>query len=202
MKPVFYWPIKPYVINQAWGVYNTIYQQFGFTRHNGLDLQLAPTGEIYAPFDFTVARRAFQPNGGGIFVGIMSEPIAFPAFTCLTPDKKVISFSSGTYRVLADFLHCKEIRVIEGQKGKAGDLLAIGDNTGFSTGPHCHWQMRRVSWDGKVITTVDVNDANNSFDPTQFYNKIYAADIPKLISLNEALVEKLQEMIALLLNAK
>ncbi len=46
----------------------------------------------------------------------------------------------------------------------------MGDNTGFSTGPHCHTQWRRINWNGGTnYTTVDINEANNSFDPTQFY---------------------------------
>jgi murein DD-endopeptidase MepM/ murein hydrolase activator NlpD len=77
-----------------------------------------------------------QPNGGGIFVGIVSDPFNFPAFTNTTPDGVVVHFVAGTYRVLVDLLHCESISVKEGETVVAGQQVAIGDNTGFSTGPH------------------------------------------------------------------
>ncbi|TQF41158.1 hypothetical protein UNPF46_08540 [Bradyrhizobium sp. UNPF46] len=201
--PRFYWPIKPLRANQLWGVLNpTVYSQFGFTRHNGIDMALAPDKTISAPVDATVVRKGFQPNGGGIFVGLISEPIDFPAFTNTTPDGAVVSFAPGTYRILVDFLHCESITVNEGDKVKAGDLIAIGDNTGFSTGPHCHTQWRRVTWDGKVINTFDKNDANNSFDPTQFFIGIYAADLPSLINTLRQQVAALTLRVAQLIKGR
>ena len=192
MSVAFAYPIKPLHINQPWGVYDPKdYSQFGFTRHNGIDMALAPDKKIYAPIDATVVRRGYQPEGGGNFVGIITEPIDFPAFSNTTPDGLVVNFPAGTYRVLIDFLHCESILVNEGDKLKEGDLLAIGDNTGFSTGPHCHTQWRRVNWDGKVINTVDTNDANNSFDPTQFFNGFYAKDA-------QAIEDKFRSIISLI----
>jgi murein DD-endopeptidase MepM/ murein hydrolase activator NlpD len=75
-------------------------------------------------------------------------------------------------------LHLDRPLVQEGQTGKTGNLVAICDNTGFSTGPHCHKQWRRVLWDGKTAIVVDKNDANNSFDPTPFFEGFYAQDVP------------------------
>lgn len=177
MKPQFQHPIEPFALTQGWGTYDPKdYSQFGFTRHNGLDMVLSPNKHIVAPCDGTVVRVAtkenglWQPNGGGVFVGIVSEPMDFPAFTNTTPDNVAIQFAAGTYRTLVDLLHLENILVSEGDEVKAGQLVAIGDNTGFTTGPHCHSQWRRITWNGGTnYTTVDVNDANDSFDPTQFF---------------------------------
>ena len=178
MDPKFYYPIKPHVLTQGWGTLNPeVYSQFGFTRHNGLDHKLAPDNKIYAPCNGIIVKRAFQPNGGGIFVGMITGESDFPAFQNTTPDNAIVDFPALKARVLIDFLHCQNILVNEGDIVVKGQLIAIGDNTGFSTGPHCHTQWRRVSWDGKVINTLDINDANNSFDPTQFFNGKYAADL-------------------------
>lgn len=50
MDVSFTYPIKPYVVNQPWGVHDPKdYSQFGFTDHNGIDLALAPDKKIYAP---------------------------------------------------------------------------------------------------------------------------------------------------------
>jgi murein DD-endopeptidase MepM/ murein hydrolase activator NlpD len=172
-------PILPYIVNQPWGVYDpATYSQFGFTRHNGIDLKLAPDKRGNSPFNGTVVRVGtpvnglWQPNGGGIFVGIVSEPMDFPAFTNTTPDGLVVNFAAGNYRILIDLLHCESIVVKEGDSVVAGQQVVICDNTGKSTGPHCHTQWRRINWSGGTnYTTVDTNDANNSFDPTQFFPK-------------------------------
>jgi murein DD-endopeptidase MepM/ murein hydrolase activator NlpD len=201
LPKLFSWPIKPYIQNQAWGVLDPKdYSQFGFTRHNGIDMRLSPDRTIYAPFDYTVVRVGtrengqWQPNGGGIFVGILSEPIDFPAFTNTTPNGVVVQFAAGTYRVLLDMLHLDHVLVKEGATGHTGDLVAICDNTGFSTGPHCHTQWRRVNWDGKTATTVDVNDANNSFDPTPFWDGFYSVDVPKSSVIYKSLITALTSL--------
>ena len=172
MTPSFYYPVKPHKLNQEWGRYDPkTYSQFGFTRHNGQDVNLINGQPISAPFAGTCVRTGNQPSGGGIFLGVMSEEF---------------EFKDGKYRVLADFLHCKELLITEGTKVKVGDIIALGDNTGFSTGPHTHVQWRRASfwngWTGDKLTWVnpDKNEANNSFDPEPYFNGEYAVDFAKV----------------------
>lgn len=167
MKLELFYPVRPHKVNQVWGGYSDIYKQFGFSRHNGEDLNLVNGQKISAPFDCEVIRTGtvengkWQPKGGGIFVGLLS--------------KNTYDFDDGKQaKVLVDFLHCKEILVQEGQTVSVGDVIALGDNTGFSTGPHTHFQCRRVVWDGRTLLNVDVNDANGSFDPAPYWVKIYA----------------------------
>ena len=40
--------------------------------------------------------------------------------------------------------HLNRIKVKVGQKVRAGDIIGLSGNTGFTTGPHCHWELR---WD-------------------------------------------------------
>jgi murein DD-endopeptidase MepM/ murein hydrolase activator NlpD len=184
-----YWPAKPFVLNQGWGIYNPIYQQFGFSRHNGIDIALGTDKKLYAPCDGQIVRIGSQPTGGGNYFGMMTGPW---------------DFADGSYRVLLDFLHCESISVQEGQMLKVGDFMAIADNTGFSNGPHTHIQPRRVKfWNGQfgtnlAWTTEDVNDANNSFDPLPYFGNFYAVDIPHITQLQIALVGALQKLLALL----
>ena len=197
MPKLFAWPIKPYIVNQPWGNFDRVYQQFRFSWHNGIDLRLSPDRTIYAPFDYTVVRVAtkengkWQPNGGGVFIGLLSEPIVFPAFTNTTPQGTVVHFAAGTYRVLLDMLHLDHPLVREGQTGKTGDLVAICDNTGFSTGPHCHTQWRRVLPHESTIIFPDTNEANDSFDPTPFFDGFFAQDVPRSIVIYTQLVAAL-----------
>jgi len=171
MKPFApYYPAKPYRVNQAWGILNPIYERFGWSRHNGTDIALGTDKRLYAPFDGTIVRTGNQPTGGGVFLGLMS--------------KDEFLFKDGrTARVLLDMLHCEELLCVEGQETKTGELLAIGDNTGFSTGDHTHLQPRRVKkWNGKsgnnlAWTALDKNDANGSFDIGLYWNGKYASDL-------------------------
>lgn len=207
---VLRYPAKPFHVNQTWGIYNPVYAKFGFSHHNGIDIALGTDHKLYAPCDGQVVRIGNQPEGGGNFFGIMTEPY---------------QFSDGVFRVLIDFLHCESISVTEGQLLKMGDVMAIADNTGFSTGPHTHIQPRRVkSWNGKggielVWEPQDVNDMNGSFDPMPYFNGAYASDTaiqavkdavvsvqqaidnhpsPQQLSLIQELVSKIVEMLSLI----
>lgn len=199
MKFSPYLPIKPFILTQGWATYNpAVYSQFGYSNHNGIDAKIVPGALINAPYDGTIIRTGNQPTGGGLFCGLLSSaPFDFPAFSCATPDGKIVSFPAATCYVLMDFLHQDRLVVGEGQQVKAGDVIGIQDNTGFSTGPHTHVQPRREYLKAIVnnkpdvqpsyrilgnnyLVDVDTNAANNSFDPTQFWNGMYAADISSL----------------------
>lgn len=188
----FPYPIKPWHINQAWGVFHedpdhpghSIYERFGYTLHNGTDVALGADSLIRSPFAGTVVRAAtlangqWQPNGGGIFVSVLSD--------------QPYDFDDGkNCFVLADFLHCDHLLVAEGQHVIPGQPLAVADNTGFSTGPHTHIQLRRervvpappnapqsyrVRDNTEWLVDVDANQANGSFDPTPYFTNTYVID--------------------------
>lgn len=186
-------------MNQGWGWFRPeVYSQFGFSRHNGLDHR-APNGTFYihAPCNARVLDVFSQPTGGGNVLSLITEPITFDAFSCSTPDGVSISFLPGVFRVRIDFLHLDHAVVKRGDTITAGDLIAIGDNTGFSTGPHCHTQWRRVLEDGNY-THADTNDANNSFDPTQFFDGFYSVDYQTAVQKLQALVAVLKNLLGLL----
>jgi len=183
-----YYPAKPYRVNQGWGILNPIYEQFGYSRHNGLDIALGEDKTLYAPCDGYIVRIGNQPQGGGIFLGLMSEEA---------------KFEDGTYRALIDLLHCERLLVSEGDYVKVGQAIAIADNTGFSTGPHTHIQPRRVKrWNGKFgeslsWTGADKNDANGSFDPVPFWNGKYSQDYkPTTVESLQAYIRQLLAIIA------
>lgn len=82
MNPTFslYYPVKPWRITQKWGVFRPeVYSQFGFTKHNGVDVPLGEDKRVYAPFDGLTVKTGFQPNGGGTYIGFLStETYRFP----------------------------------------------------------------------------------------------------------------------------
>lgn len=180
MQPSFYYPIKPYQLNQGWGVKNPIYEQFGFSAHNGIDYAIGIGKLVCAPFAGTIYQTGNQPNGGGIYFGFLSDD--------------TFTFPDGVKaRVLMDFLHLEKIIGKVGVPYGVGDELAIQDNTGFSTGPHTHIQPRRVRYDGKRLTFIDKNDANGSFDPTPYWNGKYSLD--ERITLLKTTIELLKKVV-------
>ena len=48
--------------------------------------------------------------------------------------------------------------------------------------------------DGPDIQHADTNDANNSFDPTQFFDGFYAQDVPQVVSIYSSLVALLTKL--------
>lgn len=132
------------------------------------------------PFKGEIVKIGNQPAGGGIFAGAISEEYDFP---------------DGKYRVLFDCLHMESITAKVGDKLEIGEEIGVQDNTGAATtGPHTHGQWRRVTWDGKVINTVDKNDANNSFDPTPYWTGKYALDV-LILSKQLQVVKLLKELL-------
>ncbi len=179
MRFAFPFPVKPWRVTQAHGILNPAYQRFGFSFHNGTDVAPGEDKLIVSPFPGTVIRAAtketgqWQPNGGGIFISVISD--------------REYDFDDGLKaHVLADFLHCEKLILENGEKVLLGTVLAVADNTGFSTGPHTHIQLRRCRVvpggdyliDGKKwhLENVDQNDANGSFDPTPYFTNTYAKD--------------------------
>lgn len=188
MNLKLWYPFKKYFVTQKWGNApknpdgTYVYQQFGFTEHNGIDAialtnQYDPdhtTWPIYCPAEnMRVHSVEHWPNGGGNMLFLIS--------------KSPVQMFERTCYVWMVFMHCKQILVDPGYEPALGELLAIADNTGFSTGPHTHFGIYRVDYDGTNITQIDKNDAENSFDPSLFWTGAYAvdqADIPTLVKSN------------------
>ena len=86
--------------------------------HNGLDIAAAPGSPIYAPADGVVSFAGYDPGYG-----------------------KLVSIDHG-YGVITRFGHTSQIFVEVGQKIHRRDVVAAVGNTGRSTGPHCHYEVR------------------------------------------------------------
>lgn len=172
-----YWPYKPYVITQHWGVANPAYaEQFNdptFVLHNGVDANIGkvdpytdlPYSEypVYCPVaGFTVKSVDFTPTGGGNELWLISnEPVVMFEKTCYA------------YMPLC---HAKKILVKPGYQPELGELLMIADNTGFSTGIHTHMGLYRMSYMNASLLKLDQNEAEGSFDPELFFANEYAVD--------------------------
>lgn len=87
--------------------------------HSGIDLAI-PTGtQIYCVRSGTVQAVRYSKSGYGYHV--------------------IVNHGNG---VVTLYAHCSRLLVREGQKVEPGMVLALSGNTGKSTGPHLHFEVR------------------------------------------------------------
>lgn len=101
---------------------NRITSDFGFRRlrwHFGQDLSLNVGDSVLAAFDGIVRVRQFERNGYGNYL--------------------VVRHANGLESLYG---HLSKFLVKVGDEVKAGDLIGLGGNTGRSTGPHLHFELR------------------------------------------------------------
>lgn len=86
--------------------------------HAGIDIAAAPGSPVYAPADGIVTFASYDESYG-----------------------KLVSIDHG-YGVSTRFAHNSQIYVHVGQKLSKWDVIAAVGNTGRSTGPHLHYEVR------------------------------------------------------------
>jgi len=86
--------------------------------HTGLDIAAAPGSPVYSPADGIVTFAGYDEGYG-----------------------KMVSIDHG-YGVTTRFGHNSQIYVQVGQKVSRWDVIASVGNTGRSTGPHVHYEVR------------------------------------------------------------
>lgn len=108
--------------------------------HSGIDLT-APTGTpIYATGDGKIINAGYTPGGYG---------------------KKIIIDHGFGFKTL--YAHLHEVDVKVGQKIKRGELIGKVGNTGRSTAPHLHYEVRKNN-----KTENPVNYYYNDLTPEQY----------------------------------
>lgn len=100
--------------------------------HNGLDIAAAPGSPVYAPADGVVSFAGYDEAYG-----------------------RLVSIDHG-YGVMTRFAHNSRLFVSVGQRVKRWDVISAVGNTGRSTGPHLHYEVR--------VNNVSVDPANYILD--------------------------------------
>jgi len=120
-------------------------QHWSTGRHTGIDFACPVGTPVYAVQDGTVC-----PGGWGKAYG-----------TQILIDQ--LAIGSGKSRIpggWAIYAHLSKVFVKPGDKVKKGDKIALSGNTGNSTGPHLHYEVRNKQvWTG-----------GKDVDPMPFYN--------------------------------
>ena len=124
------WPLDKVHITQVFGDNPQIYAKFGLKGHDGIDLRTrfidSPLGRRYvtAAQDGTCEVRLDGASGYGNHIRI-----------------------HGTDGSLTIYGHLTKSYVYSGQVVKRGDRIGLTGNTGFSSGPHLHFEYRPSNCD-------------------------------------------------------
>lgn len=102
--------------------------------HAGVDFAAPQGTEIHAPSDGTVVFAGRYP---------LKNSVGWWRYGNL-----VVLAHGDEFRTL--FGHCDEIRVRRGQTVRQGEVIATVGNTGWSTSPHLHYEVRRRGTDGEL----------------------------------------------------
>lgn len=110
----------------------TYYQYLGFGLHKGIDIPVATGTKVYAATNGKVTRVSDNITSG---IGV------------------VIYDESQSIETI--YWHLLSHAVDVGDIVKVGESIGISDNTGYSEGPHLHFQVNLTNEHGQSLNAVD-----------------------------------------------
>lgn len=129
-----YYPVNPYSLNQGFGVNKDYYASLNIglnNGHNGFDMQAHDGEVVRAAHDGEVTFTGEDGSGG---LGVVIR----------TMDKFDYLGDQSFFKTIYWHIKKDSFRVKAGQKVKAGDVVALADNTGLSMGSHLHFGLKPV----------------------------------------------------------
>jgi murein DD-endopeptidase MepM/ murein hydrolase activator NlpD len=105
--------------------------QFGTRRINQYSSGRRTT-DIHAGIDFGI------PAGTEVYACGRGK-VVFSKMRILTGNSVIIEHAPGVY---SSYYHLDTLIAEEGSIVEAGETIALSGSTGFSTGPHLHWEIR------------------------------------------------------------
>ena len=126
-------------------------RQYGIPGHNGIDIVGEDGAPVLAIADGIVEWVDEDPGGYGVYVRL-SHP--------------TLKYRNGF--VSSFYAHLDHAVVQRGQMVRAGDKIGVQGNTGNSTGPHLHFELRLIDGAGNYIK-VNPDLGKGRFDPYAFF---------------------------------
>lgn len=136
--------IYPKYMGKVTGWYGSLYTNAAGAKyaHEGLDISMKEFTPVYAAYDGVVAYSDVEPTTYGEYIRTYH------------PELNVCFF----------YGHLAERRVQTGNSVKQGQLLGYSGNTGNSTGPHLHFEVRLMTPSGGYQTGISAK-GNARVDP-------------------------------------
>jgi murein DD-endopeptidase MepM/ murein hydrolase activator NlpD len=178
-----FFPVKPWIITQGFGVNPDMYKQFGINGHNGLDIVAGHGQNVYAAHDGVVVYAGLDGNEG---VGVVIRT------------NREVEYAGGKAYMKSIYWHLiNNVKVRVGQQVKAGDLIGYADSTGFSTGDHLHFAIKPQAMGENDWTWDNVaqnNGFNGAIDPTPYFSGYYAQDAQVVMSVLRQLTDLMKQL--------
>lgn len=181
MKLELWYPVKPYIVTQPFGVNKSLYSKYGIEGHNGIDLVATHGQLVFASHDGEVTYAGVDgAEGWGVVLRTL-EPV---------------EYNGGKAYIKSVYWHLiKDIPVKAGQKVKTGDLIGYADNTGASTGDHLHFAIKpqaKGENDWTFFNVEQKNGFNGAVDPTPYFNNYFAQDSQTVLSIYYRIISLLK----------
>lgn len=125
-------------LTQGFGENPQLYARFGQPGHNGLDFGCPLGTPVRAAASGKVVRRRVDPQGYG----------------------RYLMLEHAGYHTL--YAHLESWEVGLGESVQAGQVIARSGNSGFSTGPHLHFELR-------LSQPAGASYPSGAVDPTPFF---------------------------------
>lgn len=119
-------------------------QEFKGADHDGLDLVGLHDKEVHSTVNGTVRYAGWENS--------KNHSQGFGQYVCVRSD------ADGNYYY---FGHLSELKVKTGDKVKITDVIGIEGNTGYSTGSHCHYCVRKNYSKGNFLNVSEISGIPN-----------------------------------------
>jgi murein DD-endopeptidase MepM/ murein hydrolase activator NlpD len=128
---VMRWPLDVVRVTQWFGENPASYARFGLRGHNGVDFSATVGTPVKAAADGVVAWVDTDADYGN-YIRIWHKALGVHSF----------------------YAHLSKQNVVVGATVKAGDVIGLSGNTGNSTGPHLHFELRPCNALGAYVQTL------------------------------------------------
>ena len=195
-KLMLFYPVRPMVANQSFGVVNPYYRANGvpIDKHNGVDFKAAHGQPVFATHDGIAYRDVDSKGGHGVVLRTV-EPFEY--------NGEVVFFKTIYWHFCdGDVEPSFSWAFQNGQIVKAGDLLGYADNTGLSTGDHLHFGLKPQKQGEPNFIWYNVEQDNGllgCIDPTPYFNGFFGESAKQVISIREQIIN-LQEQVNTLMH--
>jgi hypothetical protein len=136
---------QKYPVTQGFGEHKLDYSEYGLIGHNGIDYACPVGTQIYAVAQGVVTKIQTDPGGYGLHIRIQHPNGVKPEFRTI-------------------YAHLSNVAVSLGQEVAKGKMIGRSGNTGYSTGPHLHFEMR--------LEPPVNNGYGGAVDPTPYFETI------------------------------
>ena len=188
-----WFPAKPFVVTQPFGVNGDFYKAHGINvaGHTGQDIRAFHGEKVRATHNGIVTHAGVDGNEGWGVVIRTKIPYDY--------NGKETYFKTIYWHLM------QNIPVKAGQEVKVGDVIGYADNTGFSFGDHLHFGLKPIERGETEWIWANSEQGNGYYgaiDPEPYWNGYFAEDatvvlmnLSKQVELLLKVVEMLKKLI-------